>query len=161
MNNNNSRTAHKTGILVEIFLDDGTTLFGKIFVPPKGRVTDLLNDERGFLPFEGRDGNFLALSKAAIRQVSIPAAEAVYQGTNPYLILGVEEGVTQEELKKAYHKLSLVNHPDRIKGLGLGADFQELATHNMARISNAYAQISRQLRNVGDDASSADYNSVN
>ena len=37
---------------------------------PLGRVSDVLNDERSFLPVEGGDGTTFALSKAAIRQVS-------------------------------------------------------------------------------------------
>lgn len=109
----------------------------------------MLNDDRQFLPIETTEGAFLALAKSAIKQVKLPAAEAVYRGNNPYSILGVREGASAEELKKAYHQLSMVNHPDRIRGLGLGTDFQELATHNMARLRSAYAQISRMMNVIG------------
>jgi len=156
----NSRTAHKTAILVEISLADGATLFGNLFVPPQGRLTDLLNDDRDFLPVQTTAGVFMALAKTAIKQVTFPLVDAVsYQGNDPYLILGVREGVTYEELKKAYHQLCLVNHPDRIKGFGLGPDFQELATINMARISNAYSQVSRTVKAAGGNGSGADQNS--
>ena len=147
--NGNSRIVYKTPILVEIALNDGSTVFGKLFVHPQGRLTDVLNDEREFLPVESPDGAVFALAKAAIKQVTLPAVKAVvYHGKNPYLILGVREDASEDELKKAYHQLCLANHPDRIKGFGLGADFQELATHNMARINNAYAQVMRSKKSI-------------
>jgi len=143
----NQRIAHKTGILVEISLVDGTTLYGKLFVPNQGRLSDLLNDERKFLPVDTMDGGFLALAKSAIKQVLLPAPDtAPYAGNNPHSILGVREGVSLGELKEAYHQLCMVNHPDRIKGFGLGADYQELGTKNTVRINNAYSQILKTIQ---------------
>jgi hypothetical protein len=142
---NNARAITTKSILVEIALLDGSTLTGKLCVPIQGRLTDLLNDDREFVPVESGNGSFVALAKRAIKQVTLPAAEAAaYRGDDPYLILGVQPGVSQEQLKKIYHQLCAVNHPDRIKGLGLGADYEELATQNMTRINNAYAQILRR-----------------
>jgi DnaJ-domain-containing protein 1 len=142
----NTRIVQKTAILVEISLADGSVVLGKIFVPHQGRLTDVLNDDRNFLPVEGADGTTFALAKTAIKQVSLPVAEAAaYRGINPYLVLGVKEGISPEELKKAYHQLSLVNHPDRIRGFGLGEEYLELATRNMARINSAYAQILKRM----------------
>jgi DnaJ-domain-containing protein 1 len=149
--NSNSRTLQKNATLVEISLADGTMLLGKLFVSPQARLTDLLNDDRPFLPVESTDGIFVALAKTAIKKVTLPVAQApAYKGTNPYLILGVKEGVSHEELKKAYHQLCLVNHPDRIRGFGLGTDYQDLATNNMSRINNAYAMA---LKDIGSKAS--------
>jgi DnaJ-domain-containing protein 1 len=142
----NTRVVQKTAILVEITFDDGSVVLGKMFVPHQGRLTDVLNDDRAFLPVESSDGTTMALAKSAIRQVSLPVAEtASYRGSNPYLVLGVREGVSPEDLKKAYHQLSMANHPDRIKGFGLGQEYQDLATRNMARINSAYAQILKTM----------------
>jgi DnaJ-domain-containing protein 1 len=144
----NTRTVQKTAILVEISLADGSVILGKIFVPNQGRLTDVLNDDRNFLPVESSDGTTIAIAKTAIKQVSLPVAEvAAYRGINPYLVLGVREDISQEELKKIYHQLCLVNHPDRIKGFGLGEEYLELATRNMARINSAYAQILKRMGN--------------
>ena len=33
-----------------------------------------------------------------------------------YKVLGVEEGASQDEIKKAYRKLSLLHHPDKNPG---------------------------------------------
>jgi hypothetical protein len=144
--NSNSRTLQKNPTLVEITLADGSMILGKLFVSPQARLTDVLNDDRPFLPVESTDGIFLALAKASIKQVTLPAPQVpVYKGANPFLILGVKEGASHEELKKAYHQLCLINHPDRIRGFGLGSDYQELATNNMSRINTAYAQALKEI----------------
>jgi|KBSMisStaDraftv2_1062788.scaffolds.fasta_scaffold920181_1 hypothetical protein len=145
---NNSRRLQKTPVLVEIILADGSTLHGKIFVSPQDRLIDALNDERAFLPVETIEGTVLAVAKTAIKHVVLPTIyPAAYRGNDPYLILGVKEGVSNEKIKQAYHQLCMNSHPDRIKGFGLGPDFQELASQNMVRINNAYMQIVRSRKN--------------
>lgn len=132
-------------ILVELSLFDGSTLSGRISVPVQGRLTDILNDPRDFLPVQDKLGNYYALAKKAIKQVSLPSTEAAaYRGDDPYLVLGIREGASEEELKKAYHHLCSINHPDRVRGLGLGSDYLELANQNMVRINAAYQQILRR-----------------
>jgi len=149
MHNVKGRAVEKTAFL-EFSLADGTAFQGRIFIPIQGRLTDVLNDERKFLPVETADGRLLALSKSWIKHISTPDPEAaIYRGTNPYAILGVKEDASAEELKTAYHKLSMVNHPDRIKSFGLGDDYLELATLNMSRINNAYAQLSKKNGSAG------------
>lgn len=149
----NSRKIPKTKILVEIVLNDGQSVHGTIFTSPQGRMTDVLNDERQFLPIDRADGTFMALAKTAIRYVTPLAAEgATYEGNNPYQILGVKEGISREDLKKAYHQLSMENHPDRLKGFGLGGDYLELATRRMARINDAYGRILKSLDDEGPKA---------
>lgn len=57
----NSRTCASNKTLdLEFSLADGSTLRGKLFVPVQGRLTDVLNDERKFLPVEQSDGELLA-----------------------------------------------------------------------------------------------------
>jgi len=149
----NSRKIPKTKLLVEITLDDGQSLHGTIYVSPQGRMTDALNDERRFLPVDRADGSFIALAKSAIRYVAPVAAEGtVYEGNNPYQILGLREGASREDVKKAYHQLGMENHPDRLKGFGLGADYLELATRRMARINEAYDRIVKELDGEGPKA---------
>ena len=134
-------------IAVEISLFDGTSLFGKLAVPVQGRLSDLLNDPREFVPVECPDGSFVAVSKRAIKQVSLPGpVPQVYHGDDPYRILGIAEGVLPEELKKAYYQLCAQHHPDHIRGLGLSVEYEQLATQQMTRINSAYTRILKQTK---------------
>lgn len=140
-----SRSAATKPSLVEIVLLDGNSLLGKIHVPVQGRISDTLNDERAFIPVEMADGSHVAVAKQAIKKVTLPSAaeQKSYRGTEPHRVLGVREGASAEEVKRAYHKACNKNHPDRIRALDLGPDFEELATQNMMRINAAYAQLMR------------------
>lgn len=51
-------------------------------------------------------------------------------------LLGLEEGVPQEEIKKAYHRISQVHHPDHYAELGPEAMTE--ATQSFQRIKAAY-----------------------
>jgi len=57
------------------------------------------------------------------------------------LILGIDEAVTDSELKRAYRMMAAANHPDRLVARGLPPELQELATHKMALINRAYGEI--------------------
>jgi len=137
-----SRTVHKNAVPVEITLTSGKVLTAKVFLPVQGRISDLLNDDRNFIPVEC-DGECLALAKISILQVRMPSAQAPQRKGCPYSVLGLPEGASIEEIKKAYHELCRANHPDRIRGAGLGQDIVEFANQNMVRINAAYAQLSK------------------
>ena len=137
-----SRSVQKHAVSVEITLNNGTVLSVKLFLPIQGRISDLLNDDRNFIPVEC-DGACLALAKTSIMQVSMPSAQAPQRKGSPYEVLGLTDGASMEEIKKAYHELSRANHPDRIRGVGLGQDFIDFANQNMIRINAAYAQLTK------------------
>lgn len=60
---------------------------------------------------------------------------------DPYLILGVDEDISDIDLKRAYRRMAAANHPDRLVARGLPRELTRLATHKMAMINAAYAQI--------------------
>ncbi len=58
---------------------------------------------------------------------------------NPYEVLGVKPGASQEEIKKAYRKLVKQYHPDQYKDNPL----QELAQKKMVEINEAYDMLTK------------------
>lgn len=67
---------------------------------------------------------------------------------DPYLLLGVDETVSDDDLKKAYRRAAATNHPDRIVARGLPPEMTALATHKMAMINRAYAKIQAERKKV-------------
>lgn len=53
-----------------------------------------------------------------------------------YAVLGLEPGADTTEIKKAYRKLSMQYHPDKVRHLG--AEFQRVAEEKMKEINAAY-----------------------
>ena len=140
-------TKHK--IQVEIELVDGRRLLGFLFISPQKRLTDMLNDDRAFLPFETTDGRFMALQKTAFRCVAPMGQEKKeYEGNNPYQILGVSDEATLEEIKAAYRSLCTENHPDKLRAAGITGEFLDLANTRMARINDAYRRIQQHFEQI-------------
>jgi DnaJ like chaperone protein len=53
-----------------------------------------------------------------------------------YAVLGLEPGANEEEIKKAYRKLSMQYHPDKVRHLG--DEFRKVAEEKMKEINIAY-----------------------
>ncbi len=58
---------------------------------------------------------------------------------DPYVILDVSRGATQEEIRRAYHQLAQQYHPDKVAHLG--QEFRELADEKFKNIQQAYQQL--------------------
>ena len=60
---------------------------------------------------------------------------------DPYVMLGLNRGVDDEELKRVYRKLVRENHPDRMIARGVPEEFVAIANERLARINAAYDRI--------------------
>jgi len=124
-------TKHK--ITVEIELNDGKHMVGYMFPKPQGRLTNMMNDQRIFLPFETMEGKNFVVRKTSCLSVGPITDEAdVYEGNNPFQIHGVSDNATLAEIKQRYHTLCAGYHPDRLNSMGLPKEFIDLATTKMS-----------------------------
>jgi len=64
---------------------------------------------------------------------------------NPWDILGLEDGASDAEIRRAFHRLAVQYHPDKVHHLG--EEFQTVATTKFKELQRAYeALIKRQYR---------------
>ena len=63
-------------------------------------------------------------------------------GTDPYTVLGLSPGASQEEIRAAYRKLANQYHPDKVTHLG--KEFQKLAEQRFKEIQQAYQHLARR-----------------
>lgn len=75
----------------------------------------------------------------SIRNMFIPATDAAYR------VLEVERTATDEELKKAYRKMALKYHPDKVSHLG--DDFRKTAEEKFKAVNQAWEKIKKE-RNI-------------
>jgi len=98
-----------------------------------GVVTDA---ELGFL---SRVGQIFGFSEREFKRIKI--AHIGRASDDPYLILGVDEDISDIDLKRAYRRMAAANHPDKMIARGLPPELVGMANHKMAMVNRAYAQI--------------------
>lgn len=59
-----------------------------------------------------------------------------------YKILEIEKSASDEEVKKAYRKMAMKYHPDKVEYLG--ADFQRAANEKFQKVNEAYETIKKE-----------------
>ena len=64
-----------------------------------------------------------------------------------YVALGVDEGATDAEVKKAYRKLMSENHPDKLMGQGVPDDMIKIATERAQEVQRAYDMVRKARKN--------------
>jgi DnaJ like chaperone protein len=63
---------------------------------------------------------------------------------NPYDALRLSPQATNDEIRQQYRKLVADNHPDKLMGRGVPAEFIEIATRKLAAINAAYDVIAKE-----------------
>ncbi len=85
--------------------------------------------------------NTLGLTPEAYEQIR---ALFVKDTESAYRILGLSSQASDEEIRKAYKKLVMEFHPDKLIAKGVPEDFIKIANEKMAEINLAYDQISKE-----------------
>lgn len=73
-------------------------------------------------------------------------AEFLKTADKYYKILGLEPGVTISEVKKAYRKLALQYHPDRVAYLG--KEYSDVAEEKFKLINEAYEKVCDEVNSL-------------
>ena len=69
-------------------------------------------------------------------------AEQRFSRHDPYDVLGVPRGASQDEIRRAYRKLVVKYHPDKVDHLG--DEFKVLAEKKFKQIQEAYQELVRK-----------------
>ena len=68
--------------------------------------------------------------------------ESRFSRRDPYDVLGVPRGASQDEIRRAYRKLVVKYHPDKVEYLG--DEFKVLAEKKFKQIQEAYQELVRK-----------------
>ncbi len=80
--------------------------------------------------------NYLGISSADYTSIR---AMFIKDNQNNYAILNISPQASDEEVKKAYRRMALKHHPDKVAHLG--SDIQEAAKEKFQKINEAYSAI--------------------
>lgn len=129
-------------------------------------ISDICNDIRNRISVDGRiqmvhylfqvakaDGHVDDSEKKIIEQLAnklgIPAMEfesiknMFYRSADSdYKILGIEASATDDEIKKAYRKMAIAFHPDKV--VQMGEEYQKGAKEKFQQIQDAYENIKKK-----------------
>ncbi|MFN8241904.1 MAG: TerB family tellurite resistance protein [Bacteroidales bacterium] len=86
---------------------------------------------------------YLGISHAdflSIRNMFVPETDSSYK------ILEIEKTATDEEVKKAYRKMAMKYHPDKVAHLG--DDFRKSADEKFKKVNEAYEKIKKERNMV-------------
>jgi DnaJ like chaperone protein len=87
----------------------------------------------------------LGLGRTAFVRIRAQAERiAETAADNPYTILGVAPGASDDEVKQAWRRLLRVYHPDAVTGQGKSRRMVAIATAKTAAINTAYEAIQRE-----------------
>lgn len=87
-----------------------------------------------------RIASYLGISKADF--MSIKAMFVIENDQSVYQILEIERSATDDEVKKAYRRMAVKYHPDKVSHLG--PEHQEAAKEKFQKLTDAYERIKRE-----------------
>ncbi len=138
-------------ISVELSMDDGRILKGRLFTAATRHAYEELNDSGRFIDFQSYDGKRELVAKAAINAVrltDIPKANqlrpaAASDEFDPYTVLNLPPGAQWEAIREAYHRLSKHYHPDRYANLDLPDEVKGYLDAMSRRLNAAFSALEK------------------
>lgn len=94
-----------------------------------GSEKDILQKISGYLGISTKD-------RESIMSMFVPSTDAAYK------ILEINPDSPDEEVKKAYRRMAMKYHPDKVSYLG--EDFKKAAHEKFQKVSEAYEQIKKE-----------------
>lgn len=137
-------------VLVEISLDDGTQLKGKLMVSKGRAITEVLNGTSAFFEFEATNGDRCCIAKAHIltlkslevaKPMELDRRLRVLDDFEPHRILGVPSEAGPEEVRQAYLRMAKSYHPDCFANVALPPEVKDYLAGMVRRINAAYAAL--------------------
>jgi hypothetical protein len=150
-----SRDRAEGPIAVEITLEGGQELQGKLLVPPGRVLSDVLNSASPFIEFEPADGERMFIAKSALQAVkptTVPAKPDLWAGSaepsnfDPLTVLGLKPGATHEEIRDAYVRMAKIYHPDLYMAVELPREVRDYLAAMVRRINAAHQALENAQR---------------
>jgi len=141
--------------LVELVLDGGETVSGRLHFPSTRTLGEEINSGSGYVDFETLAGDRYFLAKQSIHVIKpsqIPRADHLTRGQgradafNPWVVLGVAETASKDEIREAYHRQVKQYHPDRFANLALPPEVKDYINAMSRRVNSAYAALNASTK---------------
>ncbi len=71
----------------------------------------------------------------------LAARHSIGEGGDPYLVLGLDQDASRDDIRRRYRQLVMENHPDLLIGRGVPEEFHAIANERLAAINAAYTAI--------------------
>lgn len=143
--------AVQTAVPVTLKRTTGAVERGRIVLPFQTTLDEVLNGSATFVEFHPYGADKTFISKAEISSIeasNVPKPSDVNirlhntnESVDPFDVLGVPRGAPMAQVKKAYHKLAKLYHPDRYANAELPDEVSVYLAAMARRVNAAYASI--------------------
>jgi len=152
---------------IELTLAGQEPFESAVYLMVGARVTDLLNDDRSFIPVQGPEGGVMVVAKSQIISIierdagfdpdaeEEETASTAKKSFDPYKALRIDPAAPFDEIRNAYKKRMKAVHPDSIAALDLDEDLARAAVLATQKVNYAYKMIIKQRRAESKKAGAA------
>jgi hypothetical protein len=157
LNHSSNTFRHVNSADVRICLTGEEPFDGVVYLTIGQRLSDLVNDDRAFIPVRRENGETVIIAKSNINSISERIAvkedgdEEQDSSTaksarsfDPYAVLRIAPHADLDDIRAAYKKRMKAVHPDAIAALELDEDLSRAALLVAQKVNYAYQKILRE-----------------